>query len=149
VPTGDARTVYSLHGYNPDIYVGQEDNAPVSYPSVVQGVNFNRDWQVEDLRPGREFSQQHNVPIYVGEFGLFRWIASGPTFISDRIGLFEGYGWNHAYYVWRGDEIDFNGYNIEYGSDRNNSWPIANNPVQRAYTDRWAQNAHFPAPAGS
>ncbi|MHC4444243.1 MAG: cellulase family glycosylhydrolase [Planctomycetota bacterium] len=144
VPTSDARTVYSVHPYDPDIYTAQEDNAPVSYPSTVEGTNFNRDWLVNNLQPVLNFAQQHNVPIYVGEHGLFRWVSNGAAFISDLTGLFEQYGWNYAYYVWRGDETDFNGYNIEYGSDRNNTNPIPNNPLQAAFTAHWSKNTNFP-----
>jgi hypothetical protein len=103
-PTGDPRTVYDLHTYDPDVYTSPEGAAIVGYPSVVEGVTFDRSWIEEHIRPVREFSMQHNAPILVGEFGLFRWVPNAADFIRDEIELFEQYGWTYTYWAWRTDE---------------------------------------------
>ena len=147
-PTGDTRTVYSLHTYDPDIYTNQENAPTIGYPSVVQvageSIDFNRNWLVENLRPALEFAQQNDVPIYVGEFGAFRWVPGAVTYVSDEMSLFEQYGWNYAFYVWRGDDVGFDGFNVEYGLERNNHAPGSGNPLEQAFTDRWRQNVSFP-----
>ncbi len=147
-PTGDSRTVYSLHTYDPDVYTNQETDPTISYPSVVEDegetINFDRSWLENNLQPAVEFSQQHGVPIYVGEFGAFRWVPGAVTFVGDEIDLFEQYGWNYAYYVWRGEDVGFDGFNIEYGTDPQNSTRIPTNPLQSVFTTAWVQNADFP-----
>ncbi len=144
-PTGDSRTVYSFHAYDPDVYTNQPEESPVSYPSLIGGINLNQSWLVQDFHPALHFSLWHNVPIYVGEFGLFRWALDAATFVSDEIALFEQYGWNYAYYVWRGDEPEFDGFNIEYGTDPGNHVPILRNPLLNAFTAYWSQNVDFPS----
>ena len=151
-PTGDPRTIYSLHAYDPDIYVIQEEGETnIRYPDVVDAysetITFDRAWLEENYRPVRQFAQQHNVPIYVGEFGALRWIPDATAFLSDQMDLFEQYGWNYAVYVWRGDEPDFDGFNLEYGPDPANHVPILDNPLLTIFRDRWAANVDLPGTA--
>ncbi len=148
-PTGDARTIYSLHAYDPDIYVIQEEGETnIRYPDVVddygETITFDRAWLEENYRPVREFAQRHNVPIYVGEFGALRWVPDATAFLSDQMDLFETYGWNYAVYVWRGDEPDFDGFNLEYGPDPANHAAILDNPLLAIFRERWAHNADSP-----
>lgn len=151
-PTGDLRTVYSLHAYDPDVYIIQEEGETnIRYPDVVddygERITFDRTWLEENYRPVREFAQQHNVPIYVGEFGALRWVPDVTTFLSDQMELFEQYGWNYAVYVWRGDEPDFDGFNLEYGPDPTNHASVLDNPLLRIFRDHWALNVDFPGTA--
>jgi uncharacterized protein (TIGR01370 family) len=148
-PTGDSRTVYSLHAYDPDVYVIQDEgNLTISYPDVVEdygeNITFDRAWLDENYRPVREFVQQHDVPIYVGEFGAVRWVPGATEFLYDQTDLFEQYGWNYAIYVWRGDEPYFDGFNLEYGPDPENHAPILDNPLLSILRDRWTKNIDFP-----
>jgi hypothetical protein len=148
-PTGDPRTVYSLHAYDPDVYIIQDEGeATISYPDVVEDygevVNFDRAWLEENYRPVREFAQQHNVPIYVGEFGVLRWVPDAAAFLRDQTDLFEQYGWNYAVYAWRGDEPDFDGFNLEHGPDPENHTLVSENPLLGVFLDRWAKNVDFP-----
>lgn len=148
-PTGDSRTVYSLHAYDPDVYTHQEEGEHnFSYPDEVKDygetINFNRDWLDENYRPAREFATQHGVPIYVGEFGIMRWVPNGAAFLEDQIGLFEKYGWNYAYYTWRADTDDWDGFNLENGPDPQNHTLDSDNPLLAVFRARWARNADFP-----
>lgn len=149
-PTDDSRTVYSLHNYNPDVYTNQElGEIKIIYPDVVEDygetITFDRAWQEENLRPVVEFALQHSVPIYVGEFGAFRWVPGAVAFLTDQTELFEQCGWNYAVYVWRGDEVDFDGFNLEYGTDPENLVAGSENPLLGLFRARWAQNVHFPS----
>lgn len=51
-----------------------QGKATIHYPSVVDDagvkITFDRTWLEENYRPVREFARQHDVPIYVGEFGV-------------------------------------------------------------------------------
>jgi cysteinyl-tRNA synthetase len=148
-PTGDPHTVYSLHAYDPDVYILQEEGeSTIRYPSIVddygEKITFDRGWLEENYRPVREFARQHNVPIYVGEFGVLRWVPDAVTFVRDQTELFEQYGWNYAVYVWRGDESNFDGFNLELGPDPENHTPVPDNPLLGVFLDRWAQNVNFP-----
>lgn len=151
-PTGDPRTVYSLHNYSPDAYTNQEPGETwITYPDVVEDggetITFDRTWQEDNLRPVLEFAERHDVPIYVGEFGVFRWVPGAVEFLRDQTGLFERYGWHYSVYVWRGDELYFDGFNLEYGKDPDNHVPVPENPLLGVFIARWAQNVHFPADA--
>jgi cysteinyl-tRNA synthetase len=148
-PTGDSRTVYSFHTYDPDVYTNQEEGQDdIHYPDQVEDngetIVFDRYWLEENLRPVVEFSQRHNVPIYVGEFGAMRWVPGAADFIRDQTALFEEYGWNYAYYVWRGDEAYFDGFNMEYGTDPSSHSHDPGNDVMGVYLERWNQNDYFP-----
>jgi hypothetical protein len=151
-PTGDPRTVYSLHAYDPDVYIGQEPGeSSYHYPDVVEDygetITFDRGWLEENYRPVREFAERHDVPIYVGEFGALRWVPNAAAFLQDQTELFEQYGWSYAVYVWRGDEPGFDGFNLEYGPDPDNHAPDPVNPLLDLFRQRWAQNKHFPSRA--
>jgi hypothetical protein len=148
-PTGDDRTIYSLHTYDPDAYTTQEEgDESISYPDVVEDygetINFNRDWLEENLHPVLEFSLKHQVPIYVGEYGAMRWVPGAANFIRDQINLFEEYGWNYAYYVWRGDDLYFDGFNMEYGPDPSDHHLLDGNEVLQAHIEYWSENVFFP-----
>jgi len=71
-------------------------------------------------------------------------VPDAANFLSDQTGLFEQYGWNNAIYVWRGDETDFDGFNMEYGPDPKNHAIIPDNPLLGILRERWAQNVDFP-----
>ena len=152
-PTGDQRTVYSLHAYDPDVYITQgEDETDISYPDIVEGygeqITFDRTWLEDHYRPVLEFAKAHGAPIYVGEFGAMRWVSGGEAFLRDQTGLFEQYGWNYAVYVWRGDEPDFDGFNLEYGINPDDHAPVPDNPLLALFRERWAANADFPGAPG-
>jgi cysteinyl-tRNA synthetase len=149
-PTGDPRTIYSFHTYDPDVYTNQEQGQQeIHYPDEVEDygetIIFDIAWLDENLQPVVDFAERHDVPIYVGEFGAMRWVPGAADFIRDQTSLFEKYGWNYAYYVWRGDEVYFDGFNMEYGPDPSRHSPEAGNEVMELYLERWEQNVYFPA----
>lgn len=149
-PTGDHRTVYSLHAYDPDVYVIQEEGSDeIRYSDKVEDsgerIVFDRSWLEANYQPVREFESNNSAPAYVAEFGAVRWVPNAAEFLADQIGLFESYGWNHAVYVWRGDEPEFDGFNLELGPDPDNHRPEANNPLLQVLLENWQRNTHFPS----
>jgi cysteinyl-tRNA synthetase len=148
-PTGDPRTVYSLHAYDPDVYTVQDvGETSISYPDVVEDsgevITFDHTWLDENYQPALEFERIHGVPVYVGEFGAVRWVPGVVEFLRDQTELFEAYGWNYAVYVWRGDEPDFDGFNLEYGTDPEKHGPSPDNPLLGVYLQRWIENEEYP-----
>ncbi len=148
-PTTDPLTVYSLHAYDPDVYIAQDAGVmDIRYPSVVidegESVNFNADWIAENLQPAADFAAEHDVPIYVGEFGLYRWTPDGAAFVGDEIDLFEEMGWNYAFYVWRGDVVGFDAFNMEYGPDPDTTARVPDNTLLNTFIAEWPRSAHFP-----
>jgi len=150
-PTGDTRTVYSFHQYNPDCYTNQEENGTISYPGTFQcegqTVNLNKPWLQQDLSFAVNFSQAHNVPIFAGEFGSVRWVPNATQYHTDLLALFEQFGWNYAVYVWRGDDNEggymFDGFNLEYGTNPSNHASVPGNALLAAHVSRWSQNSEF------
>jgi cysteinyl-tRNA synthetase len=155
-PTGDSRTAYSLHAYDPDVYVLQEEGeSSFHYPDEVEDygetIIFDKEWLNENYHPVRQFAEQYNVPIYVGEFGALRWVPNAVDYLRDQMDLFEAYGWNYAVYVWRGDEPGFDGFNVEYGPNPDSHEQDLNNDLLRIFLENWALNVDFPfnqEPAG-
>lgn len=146
--TGDERTVYSVHVYDPDVYTNQEVvDISIQYPDVVEDdgeqIIFDKAWLEDFYQPVIEFSHQNSVPIYVGEFGAFRWVPGAIEYLGDQMDLFEEFGWNYAHYVWRGDEEYFDGFNMELGIDPDNHNPVPGNPLMEVFSDRWDQNIVF------
>jgi hypothetical protein len=153
-PTGDSRTIYSSHVYNPDVYVVQEaGDIAITYPDVVRDygetINFDRSWLEQDLLPVVEFGLTYDVPIYIGEFGAVRWVPGVLAYLRDRTGLFEEYGWNYAFYVWRGDETSFDGFNMELGVIPETHEPSDDSPLMALFRDRWIQNVYVPGLSAS
>jgi cysteinyl-tRNA synthetase len=149
-PTGDGKTIYSFHAYEPGEYTHQEaDEIRYSYPDVIRDsgdtFEFNLQALEEHMSVVVDFATRHNVPIYVGEFGAMRWVPNGGIFLRDEIEIFEKNGWNYAYYVWRGDEPDFDGFNLEYGSDPDQHTAVIDNPLISLITSRWRENIDFPS----
>jgi cysteinyl-tRNA synthetase len=148
-PVDLERVVYSLHAYDPDAYTTQEQGEDsIRYPDEVRDggetIIFNRSWLADGFRPALEFAQTHDVPIFVGEFGAMRWVPNAADFVSDQISLFEEHGWNYTYYVWRGDEPFFDGFNMEIGPDPDSHSQDLDNEVLGVHLERWSENEYFP-----
>lgn len=85
--------VYSSHNYNPAGF------GPGRYPGEIAGEHWDRQKQVQVFmaQEGTRFTQQHNVPLWVGEFGAG---FGGPPdefpdrlrALDDQIDVFEEYG---------------------------------------------------------
>ncbi|MBN1699198.1 MAG: glycoside hydrolase family 5 protein [Spirochaetales bacterium] len=85
--------VYSSHNYN-DAGFG-----PGPYPGEICGKKWDREKEVEMFHKeeGTQFCMQHNVPLWVGEFGSVyngkeEEIPDRLRAMEDQIGVFEEYG---------------------------------------------------------
>jgi hypothetical protein len=102
-PTGDRRTVYTVHDYTPFDYTHQEPWG-ARYPGVSRESGrdefVDRDVLARRLAPVGEFAERHAVPVAVTEFGVRRTAPNAAGYLADRISVQRGLGaW--AVWVWQ------------------------------------------------
>ncbi|WP_308986610.1 glycoside hydrolase family 5 protein [Thalassobacterium sedimentorum] len=152
VPTGDNNTVYSFHLYDPHEFseqgtrvewpFGDDGVSGYVYPGIIPLGWFTKvDTLVDSayisnkLEPVRQFQDDYNARIYVGEFGCIRWTptAAGEVYNStsiwfeDVLNLIEAEGWDWTHHAYR---LSANGaYSIEHSSDPtdNSRYPNSDN----------------------
>jgi len=85
--------IYSSHNYNAAGF------GPGAYPGVIGGVEWNAGRQEEVFlaHEGMQFSQTHNVPLWVGEFGSpynggHEELEERMQAVDDQIGVFNANG---------------------------------------------------------
>ncbi len=154
-PTGDARTVYMVHQYEPQIeYTHQEPPAENTYPGEFdldwdgESDSFDRAWLDEYLSIIDQFQDEHDVPVAVNEFGVVRWVPGAAQFMDDQMALFEQRGMNHAFWVWDPywepwtEEV--NGFTFRFGPDPDNASDIES-ALQDVILAYWARNTVRPS----
>lgn len=85
---------------------------PRFYPGMLDGVMIDKAWLANDMQPALDYSREHGVPVFVGEFSCVRW-APGDTavnYLRDAIDLFEERGWNWTYHAFR----EWPGWSLEH-----------------------------------
>jgi len=92
--------VYELHNYFTGRYTVSDwgvsaDYYPGYYDSQYRKY-VNKTTMKEFLQPVRDFQLAHNVPIYVGEFGVVRWAQNAAQWVKECIEIFEEWGWNYT-----------------------------------------------------
>jgi hypothetical protein len=155
-PTGDERTVYVVHQYEPqDGYTHQEPWGENTYPG-----QFDLDWDGEPDRFDREwlddymsiidaFQREHGVPVAVNEFGVQRWVPGGEAFMRDSMDLFEARGMNHALWYWApswkpfAEEVD--AFNFRLGPDPDNYETTQSNALMDIIVEIWNRNVARPS----
>ena len=48
-----------------------------------------------------EWTEENNIPIYIGEFGARAWVDGYLQYLEDLIDLFDSWNLHYAYFVWR------------------------------------------------
>lgn len=89
--------IYGIHHYTPFPFSHQRlgsQKKVVTYPSVIEGLKWDKEMIRRDLAPARHFQQAYNVPIFVSEFCCVSWAEDGGRWTRDCIELFEEYGWD-------------------------------------------------------
>ena len=111
-PVNVPNVIYQVHMYVPHTYTHQGVNspsAPITYPGIIDGKNYDKEALRKVLAPVREFQRAYNVHIYVGEFSAIRWAPGAEKYLSDCISIFDEYGWDwsyHAYREWPGWSVE-------------------------------------------
>lgn len=154
-PTGDPRTVYTVHQYEPFVYTHQEPPLTNTYPGV-----FDADWDGEDDNVNRAwldnllstidtFTATHGVPVAVNEFGVVRWEPGADDFMDDQMDLFEQRGMNQALWVWEtswalyAEEVD--AFNFRHGPDPSNHTDVESSDLMDVIVEHWGRNTIRPS----
>jgi len=113
-PVKADRLIYGAHMYFPLTFTHQGINKwemGVSYPSVIDGINWDKNQLVRALAPLRDFQMKNDALIWIGEFSATRWANGGEQYIQDLVSIFDEYGWGWAYFSatgWHGWNPDYN-----------------------------------------
>jgi len=154
-PTGDPRTVYTVHQYEPVIYTHQEPPLTNTYPGLFdtdwdgEDDQFNRAWLENLLSTVDTFTATHGVPVAVNEFGVMRWEPGAAGFMDDQMDLFEQRGMNHALWVWDPawevwtEEVD--AFNFRHGPDPSNHSDVELSDLMDVIVEYWGRNTLRPS----
>jgi len=154
-PTDDARTVYTIHQYDPFVYTHQEppdlDNTyPGTFDADWDGVpdRVDRNWLADLLAPVDEFMAAHGVPVAANEYGVMRWEPGADMFMADQMDLFEQRGLNYALWLWETswepiqEEID--AFNFRHGPDPDNHQDVSESDLITVIRTAWQRNTVRP-----
>ncbi len=136
----DNNVIYSLHTYEPYLFTHQ-DTAPYrhTYPGWYWGEYVDKDTLDNWLKPVDDFQARYNVPILVGEWGGMRWVPNMKNYIADQLALFKKRGWSWTYYAWYDGVWDARGFELQRGTDRNNTDYHPDNPVFAPIVAAWKE----------
>ena len=142
-PTGDPRTVYTVHFYDPHYYTHQKPGDKVVYPGFQlpgkQEVAWDKATLEARMAPVRVFQQKYHVPIFVGEFGCARFAPGVEDWLRDQMDLYEQYGWSWAYWAFREWDV----MNIERSADPTDKVNHADSPLVRLFKTYFEKDRHF------
>jgi hypothetical protein len=153
-PTGDSRTVYAVHVYEPGVYTYQSPDTPYSYPGSYDvnwdgnPDNIDSAWLDQRLANVEDFSAAHGVPVVVNEFGGTRWNPGIADYMSDMMSLFEAHGLNYAFWEWPSSWEPFvstnNAFNFLFGPDPNNNTYVETSELIAVIREFWGRNTIRP-----
>jgi len=156
-PTGDGRTVYLVHQYEPQTeYTHQESRHPKhGYPDRFdldwdgKKDDFDQEWLDNYFGIIDQYQQKWNVPLAVNEYGIVRWIPGGENFLDDQLALFEARGLNHAIWMWdpawQPWTEEVNAMNYRFGQDPKIQEDTLPNPLMDLLQDFWSRNEIRPS----
>lgn len=104
----DSYCVYEFHCYRPIGYANNENENTATYPGMfisateMKTAFHDKDYFREKIFFAvRDFQSQHNVPVFLGEFGIAKEQNGGAQLIRDMTDICIEQGWHFAYWVWR------------------------------------------------
>ena len=159
-PTGDNRTVYIIHQYEPqDQYTHQEYSTKMNtYPGRfdISGngtlENFDSAWIDNELSPVDRFKSDFGAPVAATEFGAIRWVPGAGKFLDDEMAAFEERGLNFAVWSWQPASEKYNqaqnDFNFRMGPDPANLTE-GNSGLYDALKRHWTKNTLRPSDIGN
>ena len=142
-PTGDPRTVYTVHFYDPHYYTHQKPAEKIAYPGFRVPDKPDAPWDKavleSHLAPVRAFQQKYQVPIFVGEFGCARYAPGAEDWLRDQMALYVRYGWSWAYWAFREWDV----MNIERTADAADRVNHPDTPLLRLFKTYFAKDKQF------
>jgi aryl-phospho-beta-D-glucosidase BglC (GH1 family) len=142
-PTGDGRTVYTVHFYDPHYYTHQKAGDHVVYPGFRVPGQQAKAWDKVALEAQlavvRAFQQEHQAPIFVGEFGCARYAPGAEEWLRDQMDLYEQYGWSWAYWAFREWDV----MNIERTADARDKLNHSDTPLLRLFKSYFSKDKQF------
>jgi len=130
VPTGDSKTVYSVHYYEPFNYTNQDPPSTITYPGNFDPdgggvVTVNKAWiEGEFLPPINDWKAAHpSLPLMVGEFGVVRYAGGADQYMADVTSVFEAANLTHFLWVWGtswAPSASVDNFDITHGPDPDN-----------------------------
>jgi hypothetical protein len=156
-PTGDPRTIYTFHQYEPQTQYTHQDNSfrkngyPGKFDLDWDGVpdDFDQEWLEGYIQLSLTPRDEWKTPLAVNEYGLVRWVPGGAQFLDDQLALFEEYGYNHAIWMWDPawklwtDEV--NAMNYRFGTNPRNKSEDLPNPLMDVVIKYWSLNRIRPS----
>jgi len=119
------RIIYAAHAYQPHSFTHQGiKNRPMDiyYPGKIHFKNFDKEYLRSIFQPLRDFQQQYNVPVWIGEFSAVRWAKGAENYIKDAVSIFEEYGWSWSYFQYKGYHGWNPDYNAKFSNDDRKFW---------------------------
>ncbi|MCU7937627.1 MAG: glycoside hydrolase family 5 protein [Candidatus Thiodiazotropha sp. (ex Dulcina madagascariensis)] len=156
VATGDSKTVYTIHQYEPqDSYTHQEANGTVTYPGSLdldydnQPDTFDSSFFTGLMQNIDAFIASNGAPMAVNEFGVHRWVSGGDQYMDDQMSLFETRGMNHALWWWgpslEAFNTEENAFTFIFGPDPSHTTVVGTSGLIEVIRKYWAMNTHRPS----
>ncbi|UCH27556.1 MAG: cellulase family glycosylhydrolase [Trueperaceae bacterium] len=154
-PTGDSRTVYTIHQYEPFDYTHQFLPLEISYPGELDldydGIPdpFDREALEDILANVDAFQEEYGVPLTANEFGPMRWQPGAAEFMHDQMDVLEIRGMNHAFWVFNpswpmfNEEVD--DFDFLHGPDPDNHSNVDTSELIEVIKSYWARNTLRPS----
>jgi Cellulase (glycosyl hydrolase family 5) len=136
---GDARTVYTVHQYEPYAYSHQESRRAGYQVAEVEAL----------YRRIADFKNEHGVPVAINEFGAERFAPNASDYVALQMRLIEAMGANHALWLWETSfPLDYDEFNFRRGSDAGNHHDVQTSALIETIKADWANNAVRPSDIG-
>ncbi|MEK7500190.1 MAG: hypothetical protein AAB649_06330, partial [Patescibacteria group bacterium] len=156
-PTGDNRTVYIIHQYEPqEQYTHQDYRIEPKlnrYPGRLNwsgnDIPFDSMWFDTLLLPVDTFKSNYGAPVAVTEYGVQRWVPGGAQYLGDEMARFEKSGMNYAVWSWHPSSRAYNeaqnSFNFRLGPEPANLIEVGSE-IYGTLKKYWAKNAVRPTP---
>jgi hypothetical protein len=149
----DDKVVYVVHHYDPFTYTHQKPPLVNVYPSQFRAREelapepIDKAWLARRLSPIGEFKKRSNAPVAANEYGVMRWEKGAEKYIQDQLEIFEGYGMNHAIWLWESSltQIDWDDFNFRHGPDPDTHQDVENSDLMNVLKANWAKNRVRPS----